>query len=112
MNLSTIILLALGLGIGFGALLHEAFPTWVAPLEHYALAPLGQAFLRLIQFVVVPIVFSSLVMGLTRVQNAAQVGRYTAKLLFSYLVTGAIAVGLGMATAMLMRPGLALKGCR
>lgn len=110
MNLSTVILLALGVGIGFGALLHEVFPTWVAPLDAYALAPLGQAFLRLIQFVVVPIVFSSLIMGLTRVQDAAQVGRYTAKLLFSYLVTGALAVGLGLATALVLHPGVGVTG--
>ncbi len=110
MNLSTIIMLALGVGIGFGALLHEAFPAWVAPLDRYGLAPLGQVFLRLIQFVVVPIVFSSLIMGLTRVQNAAQVGRYTAKLLFSYLVTGVVAVGLGLATALLLHPGVGVTG--
>jgi len=110
MTLSTIILLALGLGIGFGAALHEFFPDWVIPCDRYALAPLGQAFLRLIQFVVVPIVFSSLILGLTRIQNAAQVGRYTAKLLFSYLITSAIAVGLGLATAAILRPGVGVTG--
>lgn len=110
MNLSTFILLSLGLGILFGETLHEVFPAWVTPLEHYCLAPLGQAFLRLIQFVVVPIVFSSLIMGLTRVQNAAQVGRYAAKLLLSYLLTSAIAVSLGMAAAAAIRPGIGVEG--
>jgi proton glutamate symport protein len=110
MNLSTIILLALGLGIGFGATLHEAFPGWVTPVTQYGLAPLGQAFLRLIQFVVVPIVFSSLIIGLTRVQNAAQVGRYTAKLLLTYLLTSAIAISLGLLTAIILRPGVGVEG--
>jgi Na+/H+-dicarboxylate symporter len=110
MNLSTFILLSLGLGIVFGETLHEVFPVWVTPLDRYCLAPLGQAFLRLIQFVVVPIVFSSLIMGLTRVQNAAQVGRYAAKLLLSYLFTSAIAVSLGMATAAVIRPGIGVEG--
>jgi proton glutamate symport protein len=105
MNLSTIIILALGAGMTFGAILHEALPTWVAPLNLYLLAPLGQAFLRLIQFVVVPIVFSSLLLALTRIQNASQVGRYTAKLLISYIITSIIAIGLGIATAMVMHPG-------
>jgi Na+/H+-dicarboxylate symporter len=110
MNLSTIILLALGLGIGFGATLHEVFPAWVTPVTQYGLAPLGQAFLRLIQFVVVPIVFSSLIIGLTRVQNAAQVGRYTAKLLLSYLLTSAIAISLGLLTAIILHPGVGVEG--
>jgi proton glutamate symport protein len=105
MNLSTIIILALGAGMTFGAILHEALPTWVAPLNLYLLDPLGQAFLRLIQFVVVPIVFSSLLLALTRIQNASQVGRYTAKLLLSYILTSIVAIGLGIATAMVMHPG-------
>ncbi len=105
MNLSTIILLALAAGMGFGAVLHAALPTWVEPLNTYLLMPLGQAFLRLIQFVVVPIVFSSLLLALTRLQNAAQMGRYTAKLLLSYVLTSVVAVGLGLVTAMVLHPG-------
>jgi proton glutamate symport protein len=105
MNLSTMIILALGAGMTFGAILHEALPTWVEPLNLYLLAPLGQAFLRLIQFVVVPIVFSSLLLALTRIQNASQVGRYTAKLLIGYVLTSIVAIGLGIATAMVMHPG-------
>ncbi len=110
MTLSTIILLSLTIGAGFGALLHEQFPLWVVPLNHYALVPLGQAFLRLIQFVVVPIVFSALILGLTRIQNAAEMGRYTVKLLLSYVVTSVIAVALGLGTAIVMQPGVGLTG--
>lgn len=110
MNLSTIIILALLAGMGFGAILHEALPTWVEPLNLYGLGPLGQAFLRLIQFVVVPIVFSSLLLALTSLQNASQVGRYTAKLLLSYSVTSVIAIGLGITTAIVMHPGTGMVG--
>jgi proton glutamate symport protein len=110
MNLSTIIILALAAGMTFGAILHEALPTWVEPLNLYLLAPLGQAFLRLIQFVVVPIVFSSLLLALTRLQNATQVGRYTAKLLTSYILTSILAIGLGITTAIFMHPGTGTIG--
>jgi proton glutamate symport protein len=110
MALSIFILIALATGMGFGAILHEALPAWVEPLNRYLLDPLGQLFLRLIQFVVVPIVFSSLLLALTRIQSAAQVGRYTAKLLSSYVVTSSIAVGLGMITAIVMHPGTGTIG--
>jgi proton glutamate symport protein len=110
MSLSIIILLALGLGIGFGAGLHELFPDWIVPLDRYCLTPLGQAFLRLIQFVVVPIVFSSLILGLTRIQDAAQVGRYTVKLLSGYLFTSIVAVGVGFAIALIIQPGTDVSG--
>jgi proton glutamate symport protein len=108
MSLSLLILLALALGIGFGEVLYVAGPNWVGPINDNGLVPIGQVFLRLIQFVVVPIVFSSLILGLNRIQNAAQVGRYTAKLLVTYLATSIIAVGLGLAIAALLQPGLGL----
>jgi proton glutamate symport protein len=109
-RLSVIILLSLGIGIVFGTVLHEVFPAWIVPCNTYALEPLGQAFLRLIQFVVVPIVFSSLVLGLTRIQNAAQVGLYTAKLLLSYLLTSIVAVSLGLLVAVWLQLGVGVTG--
>jgi Na+/H+-dicarboxylate symporter len=108
MTLSTLIFLALGLGVGVGAALHDWFPSAVMPLDHFLLDPLGQVFLRLIQFVVVPLVFSSLILALTRVKNAAQVGRYAIKLLGGYLLTSPIAVVIGMATAIVLQSGVGL----
>ncbi|NJP11851.1 MAG: dicarboxylate/amino acid:cation symporter [Leptolyngbyaceae cyanobacterium RU_5_1] len=110
MNLSTLILASLGVGILFGVLLNLYFPSAIQPIDQYILTPLGKAFLRLIQFVVIPIVFSSLILGLTRIRNAAQVGRYTIKLIASYLLTGAIAVGLGMVVSAFLQPGAGING--
>jgi proton glutamate symport protein len=110
MNLSTLILACLGFGIAFGAILNGAFPTAIAPLDRYLLVPIGEVFLRLIQFVVVPIVFCSMILGLTRIQNAAQVGRYAIKLLTSYAITSAIATALGMGMAFLLKPGAGMTG--
>jgi proton glutamate symport protein len=110
MNLSVLILVAMGVGIGFGALVNGFFPTAIVPLDQYLLTPLGTAFLRLIQFVVVPLVFSSLILGLTRVKDSGQVGRYVIKLFSGYFLTSAIAVGLGMTTAILLKPGIGMTG--
>lgn len=110
MNLSSLILLSLAVGMMFGAVLNINFPEYVEPISQGLLSPIGDAFLRLIQFVVVPIVFSSLVMGLTRIQGAGQVGRYALKLLISYLITGTIALVVGMATAYFLQPGSGLTG--
>ena len=110
MNLSTLILVALGVGILFGSLLNTVFPTVIEPLNFYCLAPIGEAFLRLIQFVVVPIVFSSMILGLTRIQNASQVGRYAVKLMLGYVITSAIAVALGMLLAVILQPGVGMTG--
>lgn len=109
-SLSTVILASLALGIGFGAVLNLYFPASIPTLDRYLLDPVGKAFLRLIQFVVIPIVFSSLILGLTRISNAAQVGRYAAKLLTSYLFTSSIAVGLGLIICTVLKPGAGLTG--
>jgi len=110
MNLSTFILVSLGLGVVFGTVLNTTFPENIELINQNILAPVGESFLRLIQFVVVPIVFSSLIMGLTRIQGAGQVGRYTAKLMTSYVVTSAIALGVGMGTAYFLQPGSGVTG--
>ncbi|MBW4440106.1 MAG: dicarboxylate/amino acid:cation symporter [Plectolyngbya sp. WJT66-NPBG17] len=109
MSLSTLILVAMAVGIGFGAGLHDFFPTLIVPLDLYLLTPVGTAFLRLIQFVVVPIVFSSLILGLTRIQNAAQVGRYAVKLILSYCLTSGVAVALGLVMALVVQPGVGVS---
>lgn len=109
MNLSTLVLVAMAVGIGFGSVLHDFFPTVIVPLDRYLLTPAGTAFLRLIQFVVVPIVFSSLILGLTRIQNAAQVGRYAVKLILSYCITSGIAVALGLVMAIVVQPGVGVS---
>jgi Na+/H+-dicarboxylate symporter len=110
MNLSTFILVSLGLGVVFGSVLNTTFPENIELINQNILAPIGESFLRLIQFVVVPIVFSSLILGLTRIQGAGQVGRYTAKLMTSYVVTSAIALGVGMGTAYFLQPGSGVTG--
>jgi len=110
MNLSTFILVSLGLGVVFGTVLNTTFPENIELINQNILAPVGESFLRLIQFVVVPIVFSSLIMGLTRIQGAGQVGRYTAKLITSYVITSAIALGVGMGTAYFLQPGSGVTG--
>ncbi len=110
MNLSTAILVALGLGTVFGTVLATLLPGAVAPLDQYLLGPIGDAFLRLIQFAVVPIVFSSLILGLTGMQSAGKAGRYILKLMTIYITTGIVALGFGMGMALLLQPGAGVEG--
>lgn len=110
MSLSTLILSALALGIMFGTALNTSFPAAIEPLDHYLLEPIGTVFLRIIQFVVVPLIFSSLILGVTRIKDASQVGRYVIKLMTCYVVTSAISLCIGMAVALILQPGLGMTG--
>ncbi|MGQ7247006.1 dicarboxylate/amino acid:cation symporter [Halomonas sp. V046] len=100
------ILLALILGIAAGAAINLLVPGWAEPLDTNLLTPLGQVFLRLLQFIVVPMVFCALILSFTQVERGANVGRYAGKLLGLYVVTSAVALAIGMAVAAWLTPGL------
>jgi proton glutamate symport protein len=110
MNLSTLILTALAIGMMFGTVLNTTFPLAIEPLDRYLLAPIGAGFLRIIQFVVVPLIFSSLILGLNRIQGTGQVGRYVLKLMTCYVVTSTISLCIGMTVAIFLQPGAGMTG--
>jgi proton glutamate symport protein len=109
-SLSTVVLLSLGVGILVGTIINLYFPAYAQPLDRYLFSPIGKIFLRLIQFVVIPIVFSSLVLGLTRVRDAAQVGRYALKLMFCFFLTSGLSVCLGLTISLVLHPGTGFNG--
>lgn len=105
MKLSTKITVSLLLGIIAGFILNLFFPSIVPALDEYVLSPVGKIFLRSIQFIVVPIVFTSLIIGFTSIQNSEKVGRLTIKLLSLYIVTNLVALVIGITTASILKPG-------
>lgn len=105
-SLSGKILLGLLLGILVGTALNLFFPRTVPTIDTYVLTPVGDGFLRLIQFVVVPLVFCSLILALTSLQGTGRVGRYAGRLLLLYVVSSTVALATGLVTALLLRPGV------
>ncbi|MBY5969407.1 dicarboxylate/amino acid:cation symporter [Halomonas denitrificans] len=104
------ILLALILGILAGGGINLFIPELAAALDTQLLTPLGQIFLRLLQFIVVPLVFCALVLSFTQVDRSENVGRYAGKLLLLYVVTSAVALAIGMGVAAWLTPGLGVDG--
>ena len=110
MNLSSLILTALAIGMAFGTVLNTTFPLAIEPLDRYLLAPVGEGFLRIIQFVVVPLIFSSLILGVNKIQGTGQVGKYVLKLMTCYVVTSLISLCIGMTVAVFLQPGAGMTG--
>lgn len=96
MGLSTKILISLIVGIGFGYL----FPNYGV-----AVKPIGDMFIRMIKMIVVPLIFSSLIMGIAGTGDFKKLGRLGFKALvwFEAATTVALFVGLGMVN--LLQPG-------
>ena len=108
MKLSTRITVSLILGILFGFVLNVFSPSFTPDLDTYVLTPIGKLFLRAIQFVVVPIVFTSLIIGFSSIKSTEKVSNLTFKILFLYIVTNFVALLIGITTATLLKPGTAV----
>src|SRR5699024_430964 len=67
--------------------------------------PLGELFLRLLQFIVVPLIFATLITAVSGT-DIKTVGRIGTKTVSFYLVTTAIAIVIGLAVGFLMQPGV------
>ena len=70
---------------------------------------IGQGFIRLMQMLVVPLVFCSLVCGSMSIGDSKTLGKVGVKTIGFYLVTTALAVCIALGTALLIHPGLGLN---
>src|SRR5690242_12276667 len=67
--------------------------------------PVGQLFLRLLLMIVVPLVFSSLVVGIAGIGDIRKLGRVGLKSFGYCLVISAISVAIGLTLANTIKPG-------
>lgn len=107
MPLHTKILLGLVLGAVAGVVAIIAWhgqPALDRVIDHVA-QPIGQVFLRMLFMVVIPLVFTSLALGVAGLGDLRRVGRIGAKTLGFFVATTALAVMLGLTFANVVRPG-------
>lgn len=104
MNLSIQIFLSLVLSVVIGLMLGEGA---AAPVKMW-IAPIGTMFINLIKMMIVPVVFCSLIVGMTSMGDMKKLGRIGVKTLVIYMVTTAIAIVIGFAVAMAIEPGIGM----
>ncbi len=71
--------------------------------------PIGTLFINLIKMLIVPLIFSSLVVGLTSMDDIKKMGRIGAKTFAIYLCTTAIAITIGLAIGAILQPGAGVE---
>lgn len=112
MGLSTKIFIALGAGALFGVLIHYAMPACYfrdTILINGILYVLGNGFINLMQMLVVPLVFCSLVCGSMAIGDTKTLGTVGVKTIVFYLCTTALAICLALGVASLFSPGLGMN---
>lgn len=70
-----------------------------------ALVPLGNAWIRLITMIVIPLVVASLIVGTASLGDITRLGRIGGKTVGYYLMTTSIAITIGLVISNLVRPG-------
>jgi len=95
-------------GLGLGLLAHYvsgADAAWVENLTEYVTQPIGTLFLRLIFMLVIPLLFSALIIGVAEMGDVRSLGRIGWKTLGYTILASGIAVVLGLALVNWLHPG-------
>lgn len=116
MKLHMQILIALGLGIKrnwhifFGIILGIIVGIFLHgrdyPMISNVLTFIGQVFIRLIQMVVIPLVVSAIIIGITSIGDNKQLGKFGTKMILYYGIITVAAVSIGAVLALFFQPGL------
>src|SRR5512145_866449 len=104
-------LIGLGVGVLAGLLAHGAFAgdPRLAWLLTYVAQPVGRIFLRLLFMLVVPLLFSALVLGITGLGDLRSLGRIGLRTLAYTVAVSTVAVVLGLVLVNVLRPGEGLS---
>ncbi|MCF7223349.1 dicarboxylate/amino acid:cation symporter [Marilutibacter chinensis] len=97
-----------GAGAGIAANVFVGQAGWLDGLIAYVTDPVGQLFLRLLFMLVIPLVFSALVLGVVEIGDAKSLGRIGGKTLLWILVVTAVAVTIGLVCVNVLEPGRGL----
>jgi len=110
-KLANRILRGLAIGVVAGLITLALGRVWPEALEFMRkvsvnfLDPLGQVFLRLLFFVIVPLVFASLVSGVLQLGQPSKLGPLAGRTFLFFFLNMGVAVALGLIVMNVVRPG-------
>jgi aerobic C4-dicarboxylate transport protein len=95
------------IAIVLGALIGWKFPDFAT---NDWIKALGEGFIKLIKMVIAPIIFCTVVSGISHIQDAKKVGRIGIKALVYFEVVSTFALVIGLLVGNLVRPGAGFGG--
>ena len=112
-SLHTKILIALVAGAAIGSLVNVItegkVSPWLEALITYVFNPVGQVFLAMLFMTVIPLVFSSLALGVAQLGGGKDLGRIGLKTFSFFLITMTLAVLIGLTLVNTIKPGEAIS---
>lgn len=108
-NLTTQILIAMLLGGILGIIIHNTISEEAALGFSNKIKILATVFIRLVQMIISPLVFTTLVVGIAKLGNVSAVGRIGGKALGWFFTASFISLLLGMFFVNVLEPGVGLN---
>ena len=102
------ILIAMVLGMGVGVIIHHTQTPETAKSWSEYLKVLATIFIRLVQMIIAPLVFSTLVVGIAKLGDVKAVGRIGGKAMLWFFTASLISLLIGMFWVNFLQPGTGL----
>jgi Na+/H+-dicarboxylate symporter len=96
------------LGLALGVVLGGFFPQDQHPQAYNLFRFLSKSFIQLIKGLIVPLLLSTIIVGIAQTGDLKAVGRMGAKALLYFEIVTTLALGIGLAIGNILRPGAAL----
>lgn len=104
-RLTILILLAMALGVLVGYLVHvNSSPEFIKTFSKN-INLLGKIFIRLVQMIIAPLVFSTLVVGIAKLGDLKSVGRVGGKAMLWFISASLVSLMIGMVLVNWLKPG-------
>lgn len=105
-RLTLYILIAMVLGIIAGYYVHENYPAGTIKSFSDNIKLLTIIFLRLVQMIIAPIVFATLVVGIAKLGDMKTVGRVGGKAMLWFITASLVSLSLGLILVNIFKPGV------
>ncbi|MHC5309082.1 dicarboxylate/amino acid:cation symporter [Myroides sp. LJL116] len=99
------IIAALVIGVLIGSIVHYWFPEYIVGVSTN-IKLLGTIFIRLVQMIIAPLVFCTLVVGIAKMGDMSMVGRVGAKAMGWFITASFVSLTIGLLLVNWVKPGV------
>lgn len=108
-RLTLYILIAMVLGILAGYYVHENYDAGTVKIFSDNIKLLTTIFLRMVQMIIAPIVFATLVVGIAKLGDMKTVGRVGGKAMLWFITASLVSLSLGLILVNIFKPGVGVN---
>ncbi|PRB05564.1 dicarboxylate/amino acid:cation symporter [Chryseobacterium sp. MYb7] len=102
------IIIALVVGVGIGGVVHVSYPESAEPFSKN-IKLLGTVFIRLVQMIIAPLVFTTLVVGIAKMSDIKMIGRVGTKAMLWFISASLVSLFIGLILVNWLEPGHVTK---